>query len=382
MVRAGGHYPAFLAFRQHTEIFTDLFATSGVTPLDVEIQPGVPERAAFSLVSGAYFSTLGVPAAMGRTFTVDDDRAPGEHPVAVASYGYWQRRFGRDAAVLNQVVRVNGTRLTIIGVAPPGFFGERVGEMPDLWVPLTMWGQVVPGRNLLQSHGTSWLQIIGRIRPGVTASAAAPVLTRTFQIVLTGIFGPKAPADVRREIADASVTLTPAGKGMSQLRAQLTRPLQLLMAAVGMVLLIACGNIANLLLARAATRRREFDIRLALGGSRARLIRQLLTESLVLSALGGTLGLAFAWLGKEALLRVISADGSRLPVAVPTDARLLMFVAAVSSATAVLFGLAPAWQSARASLVPSLGARRRRALAHGGSARCWWSRRSPCRWCS
>ena len=354
----GFQYPAFQAFREHRDIFVDLLATSGVTPLDVDTQAGVREPTGVSLVSGSYFSTLGIQASIGRIFTVNEDRAPGEHPVAVASYGYWQRRFGADAAILNRVVRIGGTPITIIGVAPQGFFGEQVGVAPDLWVPLAMWGQVVPGRNLLQSPGTAWLRIIGRVRPGVTASGVHPGLTRTFQQVVTGIFGPNAAEDQRRDIARATVTLEPAGTGVSNVRAQFARPLQMLMGAVVLVLLIACANIANLLLARGAERRREIDVRLALGMSRARLIRQLLTESLVLAALGGAAGLAIAWLGREALLRLISADGSRLPVAVTMDARLLVFVAVISSATAILFGLAPAWQSARASLVTSLVASR------------------------
>jgi predicted permease len=365
----GFQIPAFQAFREHTDIFVDLLATSGVTPLDVDTQAGVREPTGVSLVSGSYFSTLGIQASIGRIFTVNEDRAPGEYPVAVASYGYWQRRFGGDAAILNRVVRIGGTPITIIGVAPQGFFGEQVGVAPDLWVPLAMWGQVVPGRNLLQSPGTAWLRVIGRVRPGVTASGVQLGLTRTFQQVLTGIF-PNAAEDERRDIARATVTLEPAGTGVSNVRAQFARPLQMLMGAVVLVLLIACANIANLLLARGAARRREIDVRLALGMSRARLIRQLLTESLVLAALGGAAGLAIAWLGREALLRLISADGSRLPVAVTMDARLLVFVAVISSATAILFGLAPAWQSARASLVTSLVARcekgGRPAFARGG----------------
>jgi predicted permease len=365
LVQRDRQYPVFQGFRRHTDIFVDLFATSGVTPLDVEIESGVRERTGVSLVSGSYFSTLGVQAASGRIFTVDDDRAPGEHPVAVASDGYWQRRFGRDAAILNRVVRISGTPITIIGVAPPGFFGEQVGVAPDLWVPLTMWGQIVPGRNLLESPGTAWLRMIGRVRPGATTSGAQPALTRTFRQIATEIFGPKAPGDVRRDIASATVILEPASKGISKLRTQFARPLQLLMAAVVLLLLIACANIAHLLLARAAARRREIDVRLSLGMSRGRLIRQLLTESLVLSALGGAAGIALAWLGREALLRLISADGSRLPVAVATDARLLVFVAVISSLTALLFGLAPAWQSARAGIVTSLAARREA----GGSLR-------------
>jgi predicted permease len=361
LVLVGGsdlQYPVFQAFRQHTNIFIDLFATSGVTPLDVEVQNGVRERTGVSLVSGAFFSTFGVQAALGRTFTVDDDRTSGAHPVAVASYGYWQRRFGRNAGVLNRIVHVNGTAMTIVGVAGPGFFGERVGDAPDLWVPLTMWGQVVPGRNLLQSPGTGWLRLIGRVQPGVATSGTRPELTATFRRVLGDIFGPTPSEDAKHDIDSATIKLEPAARGLSRLRTRFARPLQLLMGAVVLVLLIACANIANLLLARAAARRREIDVRLALGMSRARLIRQLLTESFVLAALGGTAGIAFAWLGTEALLRLISPDGSRSPVAVGADARLFGFVALISLSTAILFGLAPAWRSARAAIVTTLGSRR------------------------
>jgi predicted permease len=351
---SGSQYPVFQAYRQHADIFVDLFATSGVTPLDVELQNGTTERTAVSLVSGSYFSTFGLQPAIGRFFTAGDDDSAGRHAVAVASYGYWQRRFGRDAAVLNQELRISGSPVTIVGVAPSGFFGEQPGVAPDLWVPLAMWGQVVPGRNLLQSPGTGWLRIIGRLQVGTNRSAAQAELTATFRHTVTEIFGPRAPVDVRRDIANSFVTIEPAGKGLSALRTQLARPLQLLMGAVLLVLLIACANIANLLLARATARRRETDVRLALGMSRVRLIRLLLIESLMLAAAGAAFGIAFAWFGREALLRLISADGSRLPVAVAVDTRLLAFLVLISSGTAMLFGLVPALQSARYSLSPSL----------------------------
>jgi predicted permease len=359
LVLVGGpHYPVFKAFQRHTDIFVDLLATSGITPLDVEIQSGVRERTAVSLVSGSYFSTLGVQAAVGRVFTIDEDRTPGAHPIAVASYGYWQRRLGRDAAMIDRAIRINGKPITIVGVAPPGFFGEQVGAAPDLWVPLTMWGDIVPGRNLLQSPGTGWLQLIGRVRPGVAMSGPQPKLTETFRQVLMEIFGPNISNDDRRDIANAIIRLQPASRGLSTFRTRFARPLQLLMGAVALVLLIGCANIANLLLARATARQREIDLRLALGVSRGRLVRQLLTESVVLAGIGGALAIAFASVAREGLLRLMTADGSRLPVVTGTDARLLAVVALISLATAIVFGLVPAWQSARATVVTSLVVRR------------------------
>jgi predicted permease len=350
LVRAGGLYPVYRAFRARTDLFQDLFATSGIKVLDVEVQGAARERTNVSLVSASYFSTLDVPATLGRTFTDNDDSAPGQHPIAVASDGYWQRRFARDPAILNRVIRINNTAVTIVGVAPQGFFGEEVGVAPDLWVPLSMWGQVVPGPNLLESPGTGWLRMIGRVQPGVRPSGPQPILTRTFQEVVTGIVGPKAPDDVRRDIANAGVTLEPAARGVSSLRAQFARPLQLLMGGVVVVLLIACANITSLLLARAQVRRREIDLRVALGVSRGRLVRQLLTESFVLAALGGALGIVCAsWL-REGVVRLISPDGSRIPLSAATDARLLGFAIVVTSVAALLFGLAPAWHSTRSGV--------------------------------
>ena len=359
LVLVGGpQYPVFQAFRQRTDIFDDLLATSGVTPLDVDTGDGRRERTQVSLVSGSYFTTLGVEAVLGRTFTREEDRIPGAHPIAVASYGYWQRQLAGDPNAPGRVVRVSGTPITIAGVAPAGFFGEEVGMSPDLWMPLTMWGTVVPGRNLLESAGTGWLRLIGRVPPGTATSGVHPELTSLFKQVLTDVFGRDMSDDVRRDIGNATISFRPAARGPSGMREQFARPLVLLMSAGVLVLLIACANIANLLLARSASRRREIDTRLALGMTRARLLRQLLTESLLLAGAGGTLGIAVAWFGREALLRLITADGSRPPVDVALDGRLLFVVAATSIATAIVFGFAPAWQSMRSSLSASLGVRR------------------------
>jgi predicted permease len=349
----GSQYPVFQAFQQ-TGVFVDLLATSGVTSLDSDLGDGQRQRAAVSLVSGSYFSTLGVPAVIGRTLSRDDDRVPGQHPVAVVSHRYWQERLGRDPNVAGRTIRISATPITIVGVAPSGFFGEEVGVAPDLWMPLTMWGSVVPGRNLLQSPGTGWLRLIGRVPPGAPVSGPHPRLTAIFKQVLTDVFGPVVSDDLRRDIDGAIVSLQPAAKGRSAVRTEFGRPLVLLMGAAALVLLIACANIANLLLARSAARRREIDTRLALGMTRARLLRQLFTESLVLAGAGGTLGVLVAWVGREALLRLISSTGSRLPLEVSIDGRFLLAVAAISLATALVFGLAPAWKSSRAGVAASL----------------------------
>jgi predicted permease len=348
-------YPAYEAFRQQNDSLIDVFATSGITTVDAQIDDSASEQTHISLVSGPYFSVLGVPAVIGRTFTADDDGVPGTHPIAVLSYGYWERRFGRDPAILGKTIRISGTPITIIGVTPPAFFGEQVGRAPNLWVPLTMWARVVPGRDLVASRTTSWLQIIGRLQPGRSISQTGTALTAQYRHVLTDIFGGAAPDDTRREIAAAHVTLLPAYNGVSSLRRQFSRPLQVLMIVVALVLLIACANVANLLIARATARRREIALRLALGISRRRLIRQLLTESLLLSAAGGGVGIVVAWWARESLLRLITADGSRVPLAVATDARVLAFVATLSIVTGIVFGLVPAWQSASVNLSVTMG---------------------------
>ena len=220
-----GHYRAYQAFRQETDLFSDVLASASIEELDATIDGGMAERTRVSLVSASYFSTLGVSATMGRVFGAGDERPAGEPAIAVVSHAYWQRRLARDAAVIGRVVRVRGVPITIVGVGPAGFFGEEVGASPDLWVPLTMWAQIVPGRDLLNSPGTSWLRIIGRLQPGVTIAQAEARLTITFRRVLEGIFGPRPAADVRRDIDASTVRLTPAGQGVSRLRGRFAQPL-------------------------------------------------------------------------------------------------------------------------------------------------------------
>ncbi len=352
-----GQYPMYQTMRRQTDVFTDVLAAASIERMAIAVEGGEAERLPVSLASSSYFSTLGVSAAVGRVFDAGDEQAPGVPAIAVVSHGFWQQRLAGDARVVGRVIRVGGTPLTIVGVAPAGFFGEEVGVAPAVWVPLTMWGQVVPGRNLLESPATAWLRTIGRLKPGVSVSQAEARLTPVMRLQLEEIFGARMSPDDKREIAAFTPKLALAARGTSSLRGQFGRPLHLLMAAVLLVLLISCANVANLSLARAASRRREVDVRLALGVSRVRLVGQLFAESLVLAFAGGALGLVMAWAGREALLRLISVDGVRVPVPAQTDLRLLVFVGLVSMATAIIFGSVPAWRSLRGSLVTSLASR-------------------------
>ena len=334
LVLVGGpQYPVFLAFRQRTDIFADLLATSGVTTLDVDPGDGRRERTLVSLVSGSYFSTLGVEAALGRTFTREEDRIPGAHPIAVTSYGYWQRQLAGDTNAPGRVVRVNGTPVTIVGVAPAGFFGEEVGMAPDLWMPLTMWGTVVPGRNLLESAGTGWLRLIGRVPAGTATSGVHPELTSLFRQVLTDIFGANMSDDVRRDIGNATISFRPAARGQSGLREQVARPLVLLMGAgtvlsygpqmsvtgvttgtelvertmvgermvtwllVGFGLLamgLACLGVYGLIAYLIVQRTAEIGLRIALGAQRTDVLWLLLRRSLFWIGAGIVLGAPLA----------------------------------------------------------------------------------------
>jgi predicted permease len=354
VLRTGDYsFNAFQVFREATREFTDLFATSGANPLAVEIGNGPAESASVSLVSGAYFGVLGVSAIAGRTFDANDDRGTLASPVAVASYAFWQRRFGRDPALIGRTIRISGASVTIVGVAAPGFFGEEVGAAPDLWVPLTMWGRVVPGRDLIASRTTSFLVVIGRAKVGADLARASSELTVAYRRELTGLFRPD-ELDRQRQIAREVVRLEPAATGVSPLRARFSRPLQVLLVVVALLLLIACANVANLLLVRMEVRRREIGLRVALGVTRARLVRQVLTESVLLSGAGAAIGLALASWGRTVLLRLVSTDGAPVPLAVNLDGRLLMFAVAVSVGSGLLFGLAPIWRVSRDDVARSL----------------------------
>jgi putative ABC transport system permease protein len=323
-------------------------------PINVSVD-GPPEPSIQGqLVSGGYFPLLGVNPAIGRTLGPDDDRVPNGHPVVMLSHGYWERRFARDSSIVGRTIRLSAVPFTIIGVTPAEFFGVETGTAPDVFLPLMMQPTVMPSfENLLDQPivNRSWVQAIARTRPGVTPEQAAAAMdaARQSQEDLQG----RAPQGKGPTGPPAKFVLTPTA-AVSSLRQQFSRPLFILLAMVGVVLLTACANTANLLLARASARRPELAMRLALGAGRHRLMRQLLVEAVLLAALGGVCGLLLARWTTRLLLLFMSTGRTPISLDLAPNLRIMMFTAAVSIVTGVLFGLAPAWRATRIDLIPAL----------------------------
>ena len=322
---------------------------------------GQPEIASAQRVSGGFFAVLGVNALLGRTITEEDDKVPGAHPVVVISHHYWRRRFASDPAIVGKSISVNGHPFTIIGVTPPEFFGAIVGEAPDFWAPTMMTEQISPGYSI-KNYFSNMAPVLARLKPEVSEQQASTLLTgllRQTALDEVGIEIELWSPERQQELRQQSIALIPANRGFEILgfptvRTQFSGALRILMAVVGLILLIACANLANLSLARATARQKEIAVRLALGAGRFRLIRQLMTESLLLAGLGGALGLALAWWSIRFILALMASGRTPVSLNVTLDARVFAFTAAASLLACVLFGLAPAWRATDVGLTPAL----------------------------
>jgi predicted permease len=342
-------YPAYEDLRDRNQVLSGLLARFS-TQVSVAAQ-GSSELANGELVTGNYFTVLEVEPAMGRVFGAEDETAPGANPVVVLSYGYWKRRFGLDPGILNKQLAVNGHPLTVVGVSRAGFSGVQVGQAPDLFIPITLKAQMTPNWDGLADRDDHWLAMIGRLKPGMSVAKAQAGIAPTYHAMLeTESPAKKSNSKTRQEFLDRKLILDPGSKGRPILQHDTKGPLLALMGMVGLVLMIACANLASLLVARGEARQREIALRLALGAGRWRLVRQLVAESLLLAVVGGAAGIVLASWSLNLIVRAIPEDPGTSGLTPQLDYRVLIFAAVISIFTGILFGLAPALRASRANI--------------------------------
>jgi predicted permease len=348
-------YPLYKELRDQNSVFSGLCAAATDHRIEAdEGQGGMSaEKVTGRMVSGNYFSVLGVEPAAGRLFSDSDDTAVNANPVVVLGYGYWERRFALSPSIIGKDIRLNGYPFTVVGVAPVGFDGDVVGEDMAVYVPLSMQPEIMRGRLWRNAPDVSWLMLLGRLKPGENAAQAEANLNVVLQQALNGNYGALLSADDKQALRDpkARIRVSAGGTGISELRGEYRVPLLLMMGIVGLVLLIACVNVANLLLARAAGRQREIAVRLAIGAKWNRLLQQFLTESILLAFLGGIAGSLLSVWGVRVLVRLFGS-GTALPLS--PDARVLGFTIAISLLAGIFFGFAPALRALSVPVSPAL----------------------------
>ena len=354
--------------KQH-EFFQDISASASFTlPAGVRLpasSAGPAGVAFFQMVSGNYFGVLGIKPALGRSILPSDEEAPGRNPVAVLSYHYWQSTLASDPSVVGRLITVDKLPFTVIGVAPPRFFGVNAdAQPPDLWLPLTMQKELMQSSSLLDAPGLYWLHLMGRQNAGMNMSQAQEWFSAQVLRYMRDLEGSRFTPARMQQIQQ--IKLMPGARGGSNLREQYKEPLQVLMGVVVLVLLIACANLANFLLAKTISREREISTRLALGSTRARIVGQILIETLFLSFSGGVLGLLLAFWGTRALINFVVGGATYTVFDARPDTHVLAFTFGICLLTGLLFGIAPAVRVSRTTVSPSLKANAH--TAGGGGA--------------